>query len=113
MPRVSVIIPVFNAARTIEQAIASVRAQTFTDFEMVAVDDGSIDGSIEILRRYGDAVKILQQQKNRGPSAARNLGIANSSGEYLGFLDADDWWKPELLARMVAPLERDPECVMA
>ena len=112
MPRVSVIIPVFNAARTIEQAIESVRAQTFTDFEIVAVDDGSTDGSIEILRRYGDAIKILQQ-KNRGPSAARNLGGANSTGEYLGFLDADDWWKPELLARMVAALDRDPQCVMA
>ena len=68
--------------------------------------------SIEILRRYGDAIKILQQ-KNRGPSAARNLGGANSTGEYLGFLDADDWWKPELLARMVAALDCDPQCVMA
>ena len=100
MPRVSVVIPVFNAAHTIEQAIESVRAQTFSDHEIIAVDDGSTDGSIEILRRYDIAVKIVQQE-NRGPSAARNLGIANSTGEYVGFLDADDWWKPELLARMV------------
>jgi hypothetical protein len=112
MPRVSVIIPVFNAARTLEQAIESVRAQTFTDFEIVAIDDGSTDGSADLLRRYGNAIKILEQ-KNRGPSAARNLGIANSTGEYLGFLDADDWWKPELLATMVAALERDPQSVMA
>ena len=112
MPRVSVIIPVFNAARTIEQAVESVCAQTFTDFEIVAVDDGSTDGSIEVLERYRDAIKILQQE-NRGPSAARNLGIANSSGEYLGFLDADDWWKPEFLAGMVAALARHPHCVMA
>jgi len=112
MPRVSVIIPVFDAARTIGQAIESVHAQTFTDFEIIAVDDGSTDASIEILRRYGDAVKVLQQ-KNRGPSAARNLGIANSTGEYLGFLDADDWWKPEFLTRMVAALDRDAESVMA
>jgi glycosyltransferase involved in cell wall biosynthesis len=112
MPRVSVIIPVFNAARTVEQAIASVRAQTFTDFEIVAVDDGSTDGSIETLRRYGPAIKILQQS-NRGPSAARNLGIANSTGEYFAFLDADDWWKPEFLARLIAALERDPRCVMS
>jgi len=112
MPRVSVIIPVFDAARTIGQAIESVHAQTFTDFEIIAVDDGSTDASVEILRRYGDAVKVLQQ-KNRGPSAARNLGIANSTGEYLGFLDADDWWKPEFLTRMVAALDRDAESVMA
>ena len=112
MPRVSVIIPVFNAARTIEQALASVRAQSFTDFEIVAADDGSTDGSLEILGRYGGAVRVLQQT-NRGPSAARNLGIANSSGEYLGFLDADDWWKPDFLAKMIAALERDRQCVMA
>jgi glycosyltransferase involved in cell wall biosynthesis len=112
MPRVSVIIPVFNAARTIEQAVASVRAQTFTDFEIVAADDDSTDGSLDILRRSGDRLKIVEQ-KNRGPSAARNLGIANSTGEYLGFLDADDWWKPDFLAKMLAALERDRECVMA
>ncbi len=112
MPRVSVIIPVFNAARTIEQAIDSVRAQTFTDFEIIVVDDGSTDGSMEIIRRYGGAVKLLQQQ-NRGPSAARNLAISNSSGESLGFLDGDDWWKPEFLATMLAALERDPQAVMA
>jgi glycosyltransferase involved in cell wall biosynthesis len=112
MPRVSVIVPVFNAARTIEQSIESVRAQTFSDFEIVTVDDGSSDGSIEILRRRGDAVKILQQS-NRGVSAARNLGVANSTGDYLGFLDADDWWKPEFLATMVTALDREPQCVMA
>lgn len=112
MPRVSVIIPVFNAARTVEQAIDTIRAQTFTDFEIVAVDDGSTDGSIEILRRYGDVVKILKQE-NRGPSAARNLAIANSSGEYLAFLDGDDWWKPEFLATMTEALEHDPQAVLA
>jgi hypothetical protein len=112
MPRVSVIVPVFNAARTIEQAIDSVCAQTFTDLEIVVVDDGSTDGSVEILRRHGHATKIVEQ-KNRGPSAARNLGIANSSGEYVGFLDADDWWKPELLTRLTAALEQDRACVMA
>ncbi len=88
------------------------RAQTFADFEIVAVDDGSADASIEVLRRHGDAVKVLRQER-RGPSAARNRGVANSTGEYLGFLDADDWWKPEFLAKMVAALERDRECVMA
>ena len=112
MPRVSVIIPVFNAARTIGQALDSVLAQTMRDFEIVAVDDGSRDESIALVKRYGDKVKLLEQQ-NRGPSAARNVGIANSSGEYLGFLDADDWWQPEFLAKMLLPLERDPACVLA
>ncbi|HLI80024.1 MAG TPA: glycosyltransferase family A protein [Candidatus Binataceae bacterium] len=112
MPRVSVIIPVFNAARTVAQAIDSVRVQTFTDFEIIAADDGSTDGGIEIIGRYGGAVKLLQQE-NRGPSAARNLAIANSSGEYLAFLDGDDWWKPEFLAKMIAALQRDPQAVMA
>ncbi len=112
MPRVSVIIPVFNAARTIEQAIASVCAQTLRDFEIVAVDDGSTDGSIGILKRHAGAAKILQQ-KNRGPSAARNLGVAHSTGEYLAFLDADDWWKPDFLSAMTAALDGDRECVVA
>jgi hypothetical protein len=112
MPRVSVIIPVFNAVKTLAQAIDSVLVQSMRDFEIVAVDDGSRDGSREVLRRYGDSVRVLEQQ-NRGPSAARNCGIANSSGDYLAFLDADDWWKPEFLVRMLAVLERDRECVLA
>ena len=112
MPRVSVIIPVFNAVRTVAEAIESVRAQTFTDFEIIAVDDGSTDGSIDVLHGVCGAIQILGQ-KNRGPSAARNLGIANSTGEYLAFLDADDMWKPELLEKMLAALERNPQCVMA
>jgi hypothetical protein len=112
MPRVSVILPVFNAARTVQPAIDSVLAQTLTDFEVVAVDDGSTDGSVEILRRYGDRIKIFEQ-KNHGPSAARNLGVANSTAEYLAFLDADDWWNPEFLARMVAALQHEPQSVLA
>jgi glycosyltransferase involved in cell wall biosynthesis len=102
----------FNAALTIEQAIESVRAQSFTDFEVVVADDGSTDGSIEILQRYGAAIKVLRQN-NQGPSAARNLAVANSTGNYLAFLDADDWWKPEMLATLLAALDRDPHCVMA
>jgi glycosyltransferase involved in cell wall biosynthesis len=112
MPRVSVIVPVFNSERTVERAIESIRAQTFDDFEIVAVDDGSTDRSLEILRGCGAGIKILQQN-NRGPSAARNAGIANSSGAYVAFLDADDWWMPQMLANTVAALERDPACVLA
>ncbi len=112
MARVSVIIPVFNAEKTVERAIESVLAQTFRDFEVVAVDDGSRDRSREILARYCDRITVVEE-RNRGPSAARNLAIAHSDGEYLGFLDADDWWEPGMLARMVAELDAAPECVMA
>jgi glycosyltransferase involved in cell wall biosynthesis len=112
MPRVSVIVPVFNSARTLVRAIESIRAQTFEDFEIVAVDDGSTDSSLEMLRACGAGIKILQQQ-NRGPSAARNLGIANSSSAYVAFLDADDWWMPQMLAQTVAALDRDSGCVLA
>ncbi len=112
MARVSVIIPVFNAEKTVERAIESVLAQSFRDFEVVAVDDGSRDRSREILARYRDRITVLEE-RNRGPSAARNLALAHSGGEYLGFLDADDWWEPGMLARMVAELDAAPECVMA
>ncbi len=112
MARVSVIIPVFNAEKTVEPAIESALAQSFSDFEIVAVDDGSRDRSREILARYRGRIAVLEQQ-NRGPSAARNLAVANSGGEYLAFLDADDWWAPGMLARMVAEIDANPECVMA
>jgi hypothetical protein len=111
MPRVSVIIPVFNAASTVAQAIESVLAQTFSDFEIIAIDNGSTDRSREVLARYAGQVKVLEEPK-RGPSAARNAGVRASSGEYLGFLDADDWWRPAMLERTVAALNRDPDCAL-
>ncbi|HUO05424.1 MAG TPA: glycosyltransferase [Candidatus Binataceae bacterium] len=112
MPRVSVIIPVYNSEKTIAAAIDSVLGQTYRDFEIIAVDDGSADSSREILGRYQDRVKILAQ-KNRGPSAARNYGVRESAGEYLAFLDADDRWYPTMLATMVEVLDAASDCVLA
>ncbi|MGH7924223.1 MAG: glycosyltransferase family 2 protein [Candidatus Binatus sp.] len=111
MPRVSVIIPVYNGALTVGGAIESVLAQTFADFEIIAIDNGSHDGSREVLAQYSGRVKILEESK-RGPSAARNTGVRASSGEYLGFLDADDWWRPTFLERTVKELDRDPNCAL-
>ena len=114
MPRVSVIIPVHNAALTIADAIDSVLAQTFTDYEIIAIDNNSTDASREILARYADPVrkiKILSEPK-RGPSVTRNTGVRASSGEYLAFLDADDWWRPTMLQRTVEILDRDPDCAL-
>jgi glycosyltransferase involved in cell wall biosynthesis len=111
-PRVSVIVPVYNGAATVAAALESIFAQYFSDFEVVAVDDGSTDDSMKVLERYRPRVRILTQQ-NRGPSAARNLGVSNSSGEYVGFLDADDLWRPEFLERTIAVLDKDADSVLA
>lgn len=109
-PTVSVVIPCFNYGRFLRDAVASVRAQTFADHEILVVDDGSTDDTEAVARDLGGAVRYLRQA-NQGPSAARNTGIAAARGRYIGFLDADDTWHPEKLARQVQILERRPEVV--
>src|SRR3954468_22992204 len=112
MPQVSVIIPVFNAAATVAETIESVLRQTFDDYEIIVVDDGSTDRTAHVLGRYQDRIQMIRRP-NGGISAARNSGVAVSRGEYLAFLDGDDLWVPDFLARTVAALEDDPDCVMA
>ena len=110
MPHVSVIIPVFNSAHLIGQALRSVFAQTFRDFEVVVIDDGSEDQEAlaVALAEWGDRIHYVRQS-NRGPASARNAGIAHASGRLIAFLDADDEWLPEKLARQVEYFERYPE----
>ncbi len=112
MARVSVILPVYNGAATIGMALKSVFAQSFTDYEVVVVDDGSTDDTASVLAGYGDGIRVINQP-NRGLSAARNAGIHASRGEYVAFIDDDDQWMPEKLARCVALLDQDPNCVLA
>ncbi|MBM4137171.1 MAG: glycosyltransferase family 2 protein [Nitrospira sp.] len=111
MPRVSVIIPAYNSARYLLDAIDSVFAQTYKDLEVIVIDDGSTDNTKEILEPYMDRI-IFLQQVNSGPSKARNLGIQRSSGEYLAFLDADDIWFPEKLEKQVRLSDSMPEVGM-
>lgn len=101
--RVSVVIPAYNAGSTISAALSSVTAQTAVPDEIVVVDDGSTDGTSEIVRASGWPVRLLQQDRG-GPSAARNAGIAAASGELIAFLDADDEWHPEKLERQLGLL---------
>lgn len=108
VPRVSVIIPAFNASSTICRAVDSALAQTFTDHEVIVVDDGSTDDTRARLERYGDRIRYLHQQ-NQERSAARNNGIRHAAGEFLAFLDADDYWTPQKLAKQVALLEAHPD----
>jgi glycosyltransferase involved in cell wall biosynthesis len=103
---VSVIVPNYNYARYLGEAIDSVLAQTYADIELIVVDDGSTDGSRAVIESYGDRVTAIFQQ-NRGVSAARNSGVAASSGEFVAFLDADDAWLGQKAERQVEQLSAD------
>lgn len=109
--KVSVVIPVYNARDVIGETIESVLAQTWTDREIVVVDDGSSDGSGDIVRSFGERVRYVRQE-NGGVARARNRGIAESTGEYVALLDHDDLWHPTKLDRQVTVLDRRPEVGM-
>jgi glycosyltransferase involved in cell wall biosynthesis len=111
VPLVSVIIPTYNRAGLVKEAVASVLAQTYRDFEIVVVDDGGTDGTGEALAPW-PAVRLLRHASRRGVAAARNTGIAAARGEWLAFLDSDDLWRPEKLARQIFWLESQPELVI-
>lgn len=99
MPQVSVIIPTYNRCEFVREAIASVVAQSFSDFELIVVDDGSDDGTVETVREFAGICYVWQP--NRGVSAARNYGVSLSSGELIAFLDSDDLWQPQKLEHQV------------
>lgn len=110
-PVVSVVIPAFNAAPFLKEAVESVLAQSYTPVEILVVDDGSTDATPEIARSFGEVVRLISQQ-NQGVAAARNHGLRESSGTYVCFVDADDWLYPEDLERKVALMEADPELAL-
>ena len=108
-PLVSVIIPVYNAEKYLADTINSVLAQTYSHWELILVDDGSTDDSITICQQLQNSkIKIIRQE-NGGVSSALNTGISQSQGEYLAFLDSDDLWLPEKLAKHIAHLESNPD----
>src|ERR1051326_4393004 len=99
----SIIIPTFNRIKFLPQALNSVWQQTFADFEVIVVDDGSTDGTAAYLNSVADRVQVVSQP-NRGPGAARNIGVTRARGEYVAFLDSDDLWFPwtlEVIADVV------------
>ncbi|HYE35252.1 glycosyltransferase family 2 protein [Methylocaldum sp.] len=117
-PRVSVVTPFFNSEKYLDEAIRSVLWQTYDNWELLLVDDGSTDGSTAIARRYAERYpeRIIYLchvgSRNLGKSISRNLGIQKATGKYLAFLDADDVFLPEKLARQVALLESHPDLAM-
>ena len=104
MPEVSVIIPTYNSARYLVEAVDSVLAQSYKDFEILVIDDGSTDETTAVMSKYGPTVRYIRQ-KNGGVSAARNKGIEESTGRYVAFLDADDTWLPNKLERQISELK--------
>ena len=105
-PAISVIIPAFNRGYCLANTLRSVLAQTFTDFEIIVVDDGSTDDTAAVARSFGDRVRLVSQ-KNGGVSAARNLGIRSARGAWIAFQDSDDLWHPKKLERQMAVLKKN------
>lgn len=110
MPEISIIIPLYNKGKYIARAIESVFAQTFADFELIVVNDGSTDNGPEIINRYTDKRLRVLHQNNTGPGAARNRGIKESISPFLAFLDGDDELLPEFIEESLRKLKNNPDC---
>jgi glycosyltransferase involved in cell wall biosynthesis len=107
-PLISCIVPVFNGERYLAEALDSMLAQTYRPIEVIVVDDGSTDGTRQVVTSYGDRVRYFWQP-NAGPPRARNLGLSLVKGEFVAFLDADDLWHPEKLERQMERFEARPK----
>ncbi|MPT30868.1 MAG: glycosyltransferase [Chryseobacterium sp.] len=107
MPKVSVILPAYNVEKFIAKSIDSILSQTFTDFELLVVIDGSPDNSKAIAESFADPRIIIFEKENGGLSDARNYGLERAKGDYVYFMDSDDWIEPELLEQTVAVLEKE------
>jgi len=109
LPQISVIIPAYNRAHCISRAIQSVLAQTVPAAQILVIDDGSTDGTAELIRSsFGSSVQLLSHITNSGAAAARNTGMQAASGDYIAWLDSDDQWLPEKLEQQLAALSSNP-----
>ncbi len=111
MPSFSIIIPAYNRGAFLREAMASVSAQTERDFELIIVDDGSTDETQSLCASYGGELRYFYQSR-RGVSAARNLGMQHAAGELIAFLDSDDLWQPQKLARQAQWLAAHPDILL-
>ena len=102
----------YNAERFVAEAVSCVLAQTHPDVELIVVDDGSTDRSQEVLRGFGERVRVLTQA-NQGPYPARNQGLRHATGEFVAFLDADDWWSTDCLEKLHSALAAHPAAALA
>ena len=106
MPRFSVIIPLYNKAPYVRKTVESVLGQSFGDYELIIIDNGSTDGSSDVVAVFTDPrIRVVRSEKNMGVSNARNKGVTLSTAPYITFLDADDWWEPTFLEEMAGLIE--------
>src|SRR5919202_2122484 len=113
MPLISVVIPVYNGEKTIKETIESVLNQTFSDFELIVINDGSQDSTLEIVSGIQDPRLKVFSFTNAGLSASRNRGVSQATGEYISFLDADDLWTPDKLESQLKALQANPQAAVA
>jgi glycosyltransferase involved in cell wall biosynthesis len=113
VPTISVIVPAYNVERTILETIKSVQQQTFSDFELIVINDGSTDRTLELLNTVTDPRLKVFSYTNGGLPTARNRGISHATGEFIAFLDADDLWTPDKLELQLAALQQHPEAGVA
>lgn len=111
-PLISVVIPVYNAERFIEEAVESVFAQGHPHIEVIVVNDGSTDATAARLAGFGNKIKVIEQE-NKGQAVARNRGLAVARGEFIGLLDADDMWTPDHVSSLLPLLTNSPEVMAA
>ena len=109
-PAISVVMPLYNKERDVARAIRSALAQTFTDYELIVVNDGSTDRSVEAVATFNDPRIRLVNQENQGVSAARNCGVAEAKANHIAFLDSDDEWKPAFLETIFELISIFPDC---
>ena len=109
-PKISVVMPAYNAENYIREAIDSILAQTFRDFEFLIIDDGSTDHTVEIIRSYSDSrIRLYQNERNMGVAATLNRGLDLARGEYIARMDADDISLPERFAKQAAYMDAHPD----
>ncbi|MFB6341483.1 glycosyltransferase family 2 protein [Saccharicrinis sp. FJH62] len=110
---ISVVIPLYNKAHTITRTLGSVLKQSYSDFEVIIIDDGSTDNGVEVIKEYTDDARVkIHSQNNKGVSAARNLGVDMAIHDYIAFLDGDDEWLPDYLLKMSETIHKFPEAGM-
>jgi glycosyltransferase involved in cell wall biosynthesis len=106
-PKISVIMPVYNSEKYLKEAIESVLAQTYKHVEIIAIDDKSTDGSLSLLKTFGDKISVIENPVNVGAAIARNIGLAKATGDFIAFMDADDLWHPEKLDIQAQEFEKN------